>query len=77
MTSKHYEIEITVRKLHAGDAVWRDNVIFYGSAEEGTWGITCSLDCGDILTSGTKEQMVEFLGRYGFEYVPRKRIYRR
>ena len=35
-------IEIRVRKLHAGEDVWHDNVIFYGSEEKGEWQITIS-----------------------------------
>ena len=70
-------IEITARKLHAGDDVWRDNVIFYGAAEKGEWQVTISLKDGDIRKSGTREWMIDQLEAAGFEYVPRKRIYRR
>ena len=70
-------IEITVRKLHAGDDVWRDNVIFYGAAEEGEWQLTISTKDGDILTNRTRQGMIEEIEAAGFEYVPRKRVYRR
>ena len=70
-------IEITVRKLHAGDDVWRDNVIFYGAAEEGEWQLTISTNAGDSLVSRTRQGMIDELDAAGFEYVPQKRIYRR
>lgn len=70
-------IEITVRKLHAGEDVWRDNVIFYGAAEEGEWQLTISTNAGDRLVSRTRQEMIDELGAAGFEYVPQKRIYRR
>ena len=70
-------LEITVRKLHAGDDVWRDNVIFYGAAENGEWQIAISTKDGDILTNRTRQGMIEEIEAAGFEYVPRKRVYRR
>lgn len=70
-------LEITVRKLHAGDDVWRDNVIFYGAAENGEWQIAISTKDGDILTNRTRKGMIEEIEAAGFEYVPRKRVYRR
>ena len=70
-------IEITVRKLRAGDDVWRDNVIFYGAAEEGEWQLTISTNAGDSLVSRTRQGMIDELDAAGFEYVPQKRIYRR
>ena len=70
-------LEITVRKLHAGDDVWRDNVIFYGDAYEGEWQLTISTKDGDILTNRTRQEMIEEIEAAGFEYVPRKRVYRR
>lgn len=70
-------IEITVRKLHAGNDVWRDNVIFYGAAEEGEWQLTISTNAGDMLVSRTRQGMIDELEAAGFEYVPQKRIYRR
>lgn len=70
-------IEITVRKLHAGDDVWRDNVIFYGAAENGEWQLTISTKDGDIRTNRTREGMIEEIEAAGFECVPRKRVYRR
>lgn len=70
-------IEITVRKLHAGDDVWRDNVIFYGAAEDGEWQVTISTKDGDIRTNRTRQGMIDELEAAGFEYVPQKRVYRR
>lgn len=70
-------LEITVRKLHSGDDVWRDNVIFYGAAENGEWQIAISTKDGDILTNRTRKGMIEEIEAAGFEYVPRKRVYRR
>ena len=70
-------LEITVRKLHAGDDVWRDNVVFHGAAENGEWLLTISTKDGDIRTNRTRKGMIEEIEAAGFEYVPRKRIYRR
>lgn len=75
MASKHFDIEITVRKVHPGEWVWRNNVLF--PRENEGYNICCSVGNGDILTSGTKAEMIEFLRRWGFEYVPRKRRYQR
>ena len=70
-------IEITVRKLHAGNDVWRDNVIFYGAAEEGEWQLTISTNAGDMLVSRTRQGMIDELDAAGFEYSPHQRVYRR
>lgn len=70
-------IEITVRKLHAGNDVWRDNAIFYGAAEEGEWQVTISTKDGDIRTNRTRQGMIDELEAAGFEYSPHKRVYRR
>lgn len=70
-------LEITVRKLHAGEDVWRDNVIFYGAAEDGEWQVTISTKDGDIRTNRTRQGMIDELDAAGFEYVPQKRVYRR
>lgn len=75
MASKHFGIEVTVRKVHSGDWVWRNNVQFPRENEE--YEFCYYGNDGSILTSGSKKQMTDFLGRFGFEYVPRKRHYMR
>ena len=75
MASKHFAIETTVRKVHSGDWVWRNNVLFPRENEE--YEFCYYGNDGSSLTSGSKKQMIEFLGRYGFDYAPRKRRYMR
>lgn len=68
-------IEITVHKLHAGEDVWRDNVLFYGAAEDGEWQVAISTKDGDIRVTRTRQGMIDELEAAGFEYVPQKRVY--
>ena len=75
MASTHFDIEITVRKVHYGDWVWRNNVQFPREDEE--YEFCYYGNDGAILTSGSKKQMTDFLGRFGFDNVPRKRRYMR
>lgn len=79
-----YKYEVTVRRVHPGEWVWHDNVQFPRENEE------YAFDCdvyrideydrrtheGTWMNSGSKRQMVDYLASKGFEYVPRKRVYR-
>lgn len=75
MASKHFDIEITVRKVHSGEWVWRNNVQFPREDEE--YEFCYYGNDGSIMTSGTKSEMIAFLRHWGFDYVPRKRRYQR
>ena len=79
-----YKYEITVRRVHPGEWVYRDNVQFPRENEE------YAFDCdvyrideygrrtheGTWMNSGSKRQMVDYLASKGFDYAPRKRVYR-
>ena len=79
-----YKYEVTVRKVHPGEWVYRDNVLFPRENEE------YAFDCdvyrideygrrtheGTWMNSGSKRQMVDYLASKGFDYAPRKRVYR-
>jgi len=75
MASKQNCIEIRVRKIHDGGWVWKNNAWRPRKNEE--YFICCSIVNFDILTSGTKAEMIEFLRRWGFDYVPSKVYYGR
>ena len=79
-----YKYEVTVRRVHPGEWVYRDNVLFPRENEE------YAFDCdvyrideygrrtheGTWMNSGSKRQMVDYLASKGFDYAPRKRVYR-
>ena len=79
-----YKYEVTVRRVHPGEWVYRNNVLFPRENEE------YAFDCdvyrideygrrtheGTWMNSGTRRQMVDYLASKGFDYVPRRRVYR-
>ena len=79
-----YKYEVTVRRVHPGEWVYRNNVLFPRENEE------YAFDCdvyrideygrrtheGTWMNSGSKRQMVDYLASKGFDYAPRKRVYR-
>lgn len=75
MASKQNCIEIRVLEILDGKWVWKNNVWCPRKNEE--YFIFCSIIDYDILTSGTKAEMIEFLRRWGFDYVPSKVYYGR
>ena len=70
-----YKYEITVRRVHPGEWVYRNNVLFPRENEE--YEFCYYGNDGSVMTSGSKKQMTDFLGRFGFDYIPRKRRYMR
>lgn len=75
MASKQIGIEITVRKVHYGDWVCRNNVQFHREGEE--YEFCYYGNDGSIMTSGSKAEVIAFLRHWCFDYVPRKRRYQR
>lgn len=75
MASEQNCIEIRVSKIHDGEWVWKNNVWCPRKNEE--YSIWLTVVNSDILTSGTEDEMIEFLSRWGFDYVPGKVYYGR
>ena len=65
MASEQNCIEIRVRKIHDGEWIWKNNVWCPRKNEE--YFIWISVVNSDILTSGTEDEMIEFLSRWGFD----------
>lgn len=70
-------IEVKVKTIHKGMDIVIDNALARGKGEDGDYQITISMDKGDIKTVRRLAGLIEELEAMGFEYVPRKRVYRR
>ena len=70
-------IEVKVKTIHKGMDVIIDNALARKKGEDGDYQITISMDSGDIRTVRRLHGLIEELEAMGFEYVPRKRVYRR
>lgn len=70
-------IEVKVKTIHKGMDIIIDNSLARGKGEDGDYQLTISLDNGDIRTVRKLAGLIEELEAMGFEYVPRKRVYRR
>ena len=70
-------IEVKVKKVHKGMDVIIDNAIAHGKGEDGDYQITILWDGGVIRTVRRLGGLIEELESMGFEYAPRKRVYRK
>ena len=75
--NKIEHIEVKVKTIHKGMDVIIDNALARRKGEDGDYQITISMDKGDIKTVRRLAGLIEELEAMGFEYVPRKRVYRR
>lgn len=66
-----------VKTIHKGMDIYIDNVLLKGKGEEGDYQLTIELDSGYIKTTRTFHELMKELESMGFEYIPRKRVYRR
>lgn len=66
-----------VKTIHKGMDIYIDNVLVKGKGEEGDYQLTIELDSGCIKTTRTLHELRKELDSMGFEYIPRKRVYRR
>lgn len=70
-------IEVKVKKIHHGMDIIIDNALVRGKGEDGDYQIAISWECGHIKTVRRLGGLIEELEAMGFEYVPRKRVYRK
>lgn len=70
-------IEVKVKTIHHGMDIIIDNALARRKGEDGDYQITISWDCGNIKTVRRLGGLIEELEAMGFEYMPRKRVYRR
>ena len=70
-------IEVKVKTIRRGMDVIIDNALARRKGEDGDYQITISWECGCIRTVRRLVGLIEELEAMGFEYVPRKRVYRR
>lgn len=70
-------IEVKVKKVRKGMDIFIDNALARHKGEDGDYQITISWECGCIKTTRRIAGLIDELKAMGFEYVPRKRVYRR
>lgn len=70
-------IEVKVKKIYHGMDIIIDNALARKKGEDGDYQITISWECGNIKTVRRLGGLIEELEAMGFEYIPRKRVYRR
>jgi len=70
-------IEVKVKKIHHGMDIIIDNALAPRKGEDGDYQISISWECGHIATVRRLGGLIDELEAMGFEYVPRKRVYRR
>lgn len=70
-------IEAKVKTIHKGMDIIIDNALARGKGEDGDYQITISWERGLIKTVRRHAGLIDELEAMGFEYVPRKRVYRR
>ena len=70
-------IEVKVKTIHHGMDIVIDNALARRKGEDGDYQITISWESGNIVTVRRLGGLIEELEAMGFEYVPRKRVYRR
>ena len=70
-------IEVKVKKIYHGMDIIIDNALARRKGEDGEYQITISWECGHIETVRRLGGLIDELESMGFEYVPRKRVYRR
>lgn len=75
--NKVEHIEVKVKKVHNGMDIIIDNALCHGKGEDGDYQITISWERGLIKTVRKLGGLIEELEAMGFEYTPRKRVYRR
>ena len=75
--NKVEHIEVKVKKVRKGMDIIIDNALARHKGEDGDYQITISWECGCIKTTRRLAGMIDELEAMGFEYVPRKRVYRR
>ena len=75
--NKVEHIEVKVKTIHHGMDVIIDNALAHCKGEDGDYQITISWERGCIKTVRRLGGLIEELEAIGFEYVPRKRVYRR
>lgn len=70
-------IEVKVKKIRNGMDIILDNAFLKGKGEDGDYQISISFDNMEIKTVRRLPGLINELVGMGFEYVPRKRVYRR
>lgn len=70
-------IEVKVKKIHHGMDIIIDNALVRSKGEDGDYQIAISWERGSIITVRRLGGLIEELEALGFEYVPRKRVYRK
>ena len=70
-------IEVKVKKVRKGMDIILDNALLKGKGEDGDYQISISFDNGCIKTVRRLPGLINELVGMGFEYIPRKRVYRK
>lgn len=70
-------IEVKVKKVRKGMDVIIDNALARRKGEDGDYQISISFDNREFKTVRRLPGLINELDGMGFEYVPRKRVYRR
>lgn len=70
-------IEVKVKKVYNGMDIILDNAFLKGKGEDGDYQITISWERGVHKTVRRLPGLINELEGMGFEYIPRKRVYRR
>lgn len=70
-------IEVKVKKVYNGMDIILDNAFLKGKGEDGDYQISISFDNRELKTVRRLPGLIQELEGMGFEYVPRKRVYRR
>lgn len=70
-------IVVTVKKVKKGMDIIIDNRLAKGKGEDGDYQICISYYEGEIKTVRRLPGLINELDGMGFEYIPRKRVYRR
>ena len=74
-SAKH--IEVKVKKVYNGMDIILDNTFLKGKGEDGDYQIYVSFDNMEFRTVRRLPGLINELEGMGFEYTPRKRVYRR
>ena len=70
-------VEVKIKKVRKGMDIIIDNALARRKGEDGDYQIDISWEGGHIKTVRRLGGLIDELEAMGFEYVPRKRVYRR
>ena len=70
-------IEVKVKKVYNGMDIILDNAFLKGKGEDGDYQVSISCGNREFKTVRRLPGLINELEGMGFEYIPRKRVYRR